>query len=203
MRVLEPEEVAPALARAAAFAQRHRIRLGIQVTPEHLHSDLMADLDARGWEEQWPTVVMTGPPGGGSLPPELAIDDHASRAWLAAWQACEGRGDVEAHANTVFALLRGRAWFARLGEAAAAIAVPGDGLLGLFCAAVAPEHRRTGLGRAIITALCGRAPEAVPYLQVEARNAPAIALYRQLGFTEAYRYRHRIAPASAPRSPEH
>jgi ribosomal protein S18 acetylase RimI-like enzyme len=71
--------------------------------------------------------------------------------------------------------------------------VPGDGLLGLFCIAVAPALRRTGLARAIITALCARAPEAVPYLQVEARNAPAIALYRQLGFTEAYRYRHRVA----------
>lgn len=196
MRALEPAEVAPALARAAAFAQRHEIRLGIQVSPEHLHSDLLAALDARGWEEQWPTVVMTGPPGGGSRLPELVIEDHASRAWLVAWRACEGRSDVEAHAKTVFALLRGRAWFARLGEAAVAIAVPSDGLLGLFCIAVAPEQRRTGLGRAIITALCGRAPEAVPYLQVEARNAPAIALYRQLGFTEAYRYRHRVAPGS-------
>lgn len=51
---------------------------------------------------------------------------------------------------------------------------------------VAPEHRRSGLGRAIV----GRAIEEARALGVEAlclsvdaQNAPALALYRALGFT--------------------
>ncbi len=32
------------------------------------------------------------------------------------------------------------------------------------------------------------------YLQVVATNAPAIALYRALGFTEVYRYHYQVAP---------
>jgi len=35
----------------------------------------------------------------------------------------------------------------------------------------------------------------VSHLQVEERNVPAVALYQRLGFREAYRYCHRIAPA--------
>jgi ribosomal protein S18 acetylase RimI-like enzyme len=196
VRPVAADQIEPALDRAAAFAHAHGIRLGVQVSPEHLHGGLLRTLQARGWEPRWPTLVMTGRPGDGAAT-ELIIDDRASPTWLAAWSACEGRADVEAHARTVFAGLRGRAWFARVGDGAVAIAVPGDDLLGLFCIAVAPERRRTGLGRAIVTALCARAPDALPYLQVEARNASAIALYQQLGFTEVYRYRHLVAPAGA------
>jgi ribosomal protein S18 acetylase RimI-like enzyme len=197
VRALQADEFAPALGRAATFARRHGIRLGIQVSPDHLHRELELHLDARGWDVQWPTVVMTAPPArAATLPTRLAIEDHASPAWLAAWSACEGRPDVAAHAQTVFAGLRGRAWFARLDAEAVAIGVPGDGLLGLFCIAVAPARRRAGLGRAIVSDLRARAPEATPYLQVESRNVPAIALYRGLGFAEVYRYRHRRAPAA-------
>jgi ribosomal protein S18 acetylase RimI-like enzyme len=68
---------------------------------------------------------------------------------------------------------------------------------GLFCIAVDPARRRRGLGATIVRALCGwaharGAREA--YLEVERRNAPAVALYRSLGFTVAYDYVHRVAP---------
>jgi ribosomal protein S18 acetylase RimI-like enzyme len=42
--------------------------------------------------------------------------------------------------------------------------------------------------------LLAGAEAEVAYLQVEESNAPAIGLYGRLGFTEAYRYCHRVAP---------
>jgi ribosomal protein S18 acetylase RimI-like enzyme len=192
-RPLRPAEIAPALDRASAFAERHGIRLGVQVSPAHLHRPLLDELDARGWGERWPTVVLARPAAQAPSADALILDDHASRKWLATWGRCETRRneDVADHARTVFALLRGRAAFARLGTDAAAIAVPGDDLLGLFCIAVAPEHRRAGLGTAITNGLLARLGHATAYLQVEERNTGAIALYERLGFREIYRYHHR------------
>lgn len=127
-------------------------------------------------------------------PPGLWLDDHASPTWLEAWSRCEPGRDVEAHARTVFARLRGRAGFARVAEQAVAIAVADDGLLGLFCVAVDPALRRTGLGTRLMRTLLARSGADRAYLQVDARNAAAIAMYAGLGFTQAYAYCHRSAP---------
>lgn len=199
-RGLSAPEIERGLRDVARFSERHGIRSGVQVSPAHLHGELLAELDRRGWQTQWPTVVMTAPPVAGATPGSsavaaLAIDDSATPEWLSTWARCEGRSaaSAAAHAETVYARLRGRAWFANLDNAAVAIAVPGDGLLGLFCIAVDPERRRTGLGTALLRALQTRAPTATAYLQVEQRNTGAIALYERLGFTRAYEYLHRTA----------
>jgi N-acetylglutamate synthase len=74
------------------------------------------------------------------------------------------------------------------------IIVEADGLVGLYCLAVAPERRREGIGTTLVRTLLGRVAADTAYLQVEARNAVAIAMYAGLGFQEAYRYCHRAAP---------
>jgi ribosomal protein S18 acetylase RimI-like enzyme len=199
-RVLHEDELGPAIERVAAFAAQHGTRTGIQVGPLALHGALDNELTRRGWSAQWPTVVLVadrlaaleGPGGAG---PSVVASDHATAAWLAAWAESEPGRDVGAHRRTVLAGLAGRASFARIGQRAVAIGVQEDGLLGLFCLAVAPGHRRAGLGTAIVRALLERSDAAHAYLQVEADNDPALALYGRLGFTESHRYRHRVAPS--------
>jgi ribosomal protein S18 acetylase RimI-like enzyme len=200
-REVSPSEIPQAIAAVEAFARRHGITPGIQVSPLSLHGRLMAELDRRGWGTRWPVLVLAAPldtaaPGAGEI--ALDVADRATPQWLAAWGRCEPGRDVEAHVDTVFARLTGRAAFARLlDDSAVGIAVESGGLVGLFCLAVAPARRRSGLGTALVRALLAESRADVAYLQVEERNAPAVGLYRRLGFGEAYRYCHRVAPAPA------
>jgi N-acetylglutamate synthase len=63
--------------------------------------------------------------------------------------------------------------------------------VGLYAIATDPARRRQGHGRALVRQLLawGRQHGATrSYLQVIATNAPAVRLYEQLGFAEAFRY---------------
>jgi len=69
------------------------------------------------------------------------------------------------------------------------------GWAGFFCMRTAPEVRRQGLARVILAAAAAGAAamgSAHCYLQVEAANQPAIALYAEAGFTRAYGYHYRV-----------
>src|SRR5205807_1138316 len=73
-----------------------------------------------------------------------------------------------------------------------------DGLLCYESVVTAPLHRRQGYSRRIIAALAAWAREegaTGACLEVEAGNAPALALYAQFGLAERYRYDYRRAPA--------
>jgi N-acetylglutamate synthase len=197
-RPLWSEEIPAALGRVEAFAARHGIPVGIQVSPLSLHGALQRELDRRGWGKRWPVLVLAARRSTDvwSCSAASAVErfDHATPEWLSTWARCEPGRDVEAHARTVFPLLAGRATFARIGELAVGLAVDHDGLVGLFCLAVDPDRRRSGLGTALVRALLAEAEANTAYLQVEESNAPGIALYSRLGFTEAYRYCHRVVP---------
>ncbi len=74
-----------------------------------------------------------------------------------------------------------------------------DGWAGLTAVEVHPGHRRQGLGVVITAASCevaGRRGISSVFLQVEADNAPAQALYKRLGFTYSHRYHYRVAPSA-------
>jgi GNAT superfamily N-acetyltransferase len=75
------------------------------------------------------------------------------------------------------------------------------GWLGVFGMATDPGLRRRGIATAVVGALARAGVEAGAtraYLQVEVDNAPALALYRRLGFAPSHRYHYRVdAPAPA------
>ncbi|MDM4720665.1 GNAT family N-acetyltransferase [Micromonospora sp. WMMA1363] len=70
--------------------------------------------------------------------------------------------------------------------------------LGLGLIEVLPGARRQGLARRVVGVLAGWGTVAGAtdaFLQVEQRNAPAVTLYRSLGFTTHHTYLTRSAPA--------
>jgi N-acetylglutamate synthase len=80
---------------------------------------------------------------------------------------------------------------------AAGLAVVEGPLVGIFALRTAPTARCAGHGRAVLDRLLGwgRAMGAeTAYLQVEADNAPALALYRAAGCRRLHGYHYRVAP---------
>ena len=73
--------------------------------------------------------------------------------------------------------------------------------VGLYDIYTAPKARNQGLSRALCADLLRRAAAEgaqTAYLQVDAANAPALAVYRKLGFEPGYSYHYRSTdPAAA------
>lgn len=81
----------------------------------------------------------------------------------------------------------------RLGDEAWGVAAYGDDWVGFRSVEVAPEHRRQGLGVAVVAALLEWGAEhgaTTAYLQVLGDNAAALALYERLGFVTHHAYRY-------------
>ena len=85
----------------------------------------------------------------------------------------------------------------RLGEHASGVAAVHGDWVGFRTISVAPQHRRRGLGLAVMAALVEWSAErgaTTAYLQVLGDNDPALALYDRLGFVEHHRYRYLARP---------
>ncbi len=81
----------------------------------------------------------------------------------------------------------------RIGDRARGVAAYSDDWVGFRGIEVSPEHRRQGLGLAVMDALLEWGAErgaTTAYLQVLGDNTPALALYEQLGFTTHHAYRY-------------
>ncbi|MFT4252568.1 MAG: GNAT family N-acetyltransferase [Caulobacter sp.] len=165
-------------------------------------SDLADRLAGRGYAIHGETLVMTGPVVGLADPDVVlsAAPDPAFEAVLVA----SAKGNLADARERLEALARipAPARFARLavdGRTAAlgACAIDG-GAVGIFGMRTDPDFRRRGLARRVLDALLAEAAglgARTAYLQVEAANAPAIALYAARGFSAAYRYRYWSRPS--------
>ncbi|MFC6343656.1 GNAT family N-acetyltransferase, partial [Nocardioides hankookensis] len=81
----------------------------------------------------------------------------------------------------------------RLGDRASGIAAYAEDWVGFRGIEVSPEHRRQGLGVAVMAALLEWGAErgaTTAYLQVLGDNVPALALYERLGFVTHHAYRY-------------
>ncbi len=186
----------------------------VRITPFSQPPGLDNALAALGWHSLDDTRVMVAP---GLLALAAQPVDPPPPGLL--WQPL----DAAAYAETV-GQLRGSPASQRLahGQRLAASPVPcqgwalrraGDGqvlacgqsaaeaeLVGLYDVFSHPPARGQGLARWLCNRLLAQAAAAgarVAYLQVEAANAPARAVYRRLGFADAYAYHYRCPLADA------
>lgn len=167
---------------------------------EGAQEELCAALEERGWRREVTAelrVAALAPVG--DLPAEVSrvrLSRAAGPEWLARYQR------VGAPGPEVTAVLRGgpSVWFATVPgepgeEAPAAIGrcVVDGRWAGFMAVEVAPEHRRRGLATAVMTALARQAADegaSAAWLQVEADNDGARALYEGMGFAVHHLYHH-------------
>ncbi|MBX3658949.1 MAG: GNAT family N-acetyltransferase [Ramlibacter sp.] len=166
--------------------------------------DLRAALRARGYVMKQPTRVMTGRVEALALPlpaAPVSLAQAPSAAWNAVFLG-EGFDPVDG-ACRVGILARARhAVFAGVQAQGQTVAV-GMGSFSRGWASVhgmrtLPAHRGGGLASAILAALREEARQrglSRMFLQVEAGNTRAVALYQRIGFAPAWVYEYWSQPA--------
>ncbi|MFE2480338.1 GNAT family N-acetyltransferase [Streptomyces sp. NPDC001194] len=164
---------------------------------------LGAELERRGWVNEVSAEVRIA-----ALAPIADVDTGAgarevrlTRAPDEEWLGMYGRVKDPEVARRV--LVAGPSvWFATLpGRAIGRLVVDGR-WAGFAAVEVDPEHRRGGLGTAVMAVLARQALEegaSAAWLQVEADNAGALALYDGLGFARHHAYHHfRLRSGAGP-----
>ena len=158
-------------------------------------ADLGRYLQNRGYSRGKETLVMTGPLSGQESCPSVCVSatlDDAFAAVLAATapDPADGAERLDALARVAEPRLFARIDLDDQAAAIGACAIEGE-WAGIFGMRTHPDFRRLGLASKTLHALLARAAQAGAaraYLQVEAKNTGAIALYRAAGFEAQYRY---------------
>jgi N-acetylglutamate synthase len=197
---LDPQDIADpsrGIGRVEALFRAARLPPVFRITPLTPPA-LEAALADRGWRAVDEQIVMQMD----LTPPLRAPQDRFPSEPESAWfdvLAAEMAAPRLADARTCISLLALPSFFPLLRQGktpscCARVTLDG-GLAGVFELATIPPARREGLARQILfesLEAAGARGARTAWLQVWAVNHAAIALYRSLGFTEAYRTRYRI-----------
>ena len=173
------------------------IELTTPGSPEDL-AKLLAERGAAEAETQFRTAPLAVLAGSTAEPARVRLSRRADAAWMSRYQRVGGDPARELAARQV---IHGgpSVWFATLdvpgyeGHAAIGRCVIDGEWAGFGAVEVVPELRRRGLASELMAVLASRAAEEGAhgaYLQVEADNSRAAALYDKLGFTTSYRYHY-------------
>ncbi|MER7704923.1 GNAT family N-acetyltransferase [Kitasatospora sp. NPDC097605] len=187
----------------------------VEVTTPGSPEPLRAELDRLG-AAYAPTLVQVAGPaplsrlGDRAGRERVRLSRTASADWMSLYRRVSGDPAVEEAARAV---VHGgpSVWFATVHDTYGC-GTEGDGTppvlaigrcvvdgpwAGFSAVEVAPWARRRGLATAVMAVLAARAAEegaTGAYLQVEAENAGAIALYAGLGFTTSHTYHYALLP---------
>ena len=191
-----------AIGETEAWYQARSLRPMFKIVDEaECPSGLIPRLESLGYRSHTPTLMMVGivdDVGDAGVLIEETVSEAFGRVFAAAGAGDPGDARERLEALERIATPRGFARIECEGVAAAigACAVEGE-WTGIFAMRTAPDHRRQGLARRVLAALLARSHQAGArraYLQVEAPNAPAIALYERAGFELAYSYSYWTRP---------
>ncbi|MFG2521609.1 GNAT family N-acetyltransferase [Streptomyces sp. NPDC048527] len=196
-----------ALARVGDWYERRGLTPYIQTATgaEGTQELLCAELDVRGWVREVSAEMWIGPlaPVADGVDPgdRVELTREPGEAWLGRYQR-KGASEVALKVLTAGPSV----WFATVpgeGEEPDAIGrcVVDGRWAGFAAVEVAPSRRRQGLASAVMTALARRALEegaSAAWLQVEADNEGARALYGRLGFAAHHAYHHYRGPDPEP-----
>ncbi|WP_432564590.1 GNAT family N-acetyltransferase [Kineococcus sp. SYSU DK003] len=165
-------------------------------------------LAARGWTVRTPTVVMTAAtddlPGASDVPLPAGLHVQTSpepdAAWLAQYHY-QGAPTVPPAGRRILVSADEQV-FVRVVDGSETVAIArgslSPGWAGVTAVETAPSHRRRGLARRVLAEIADWArSRGAPctYLQVQADNDGARALYAGQGFTVHHAYHYRVAPA--------
>jgi ribosomal protein S18 acetylase RimI-like enzyme len=191
-----------ALDAAAQWYAARGLPLRLQV-PVEARRLLDAELGERGWPAEAHTHLCVTRLDR-LLPaasPDVRVDLDAApdQDWLALYRGGAGLDEAARqllvrHDRVAFAGVRLDGRLVAVGRGAV-----DEGWVGITAVEVAAGYRRGGLARAVTVALCrwGAAQGATrSYLQVEADNSAALALYEKLGYWIHHDYHYRTAPGS-------
>ncbi len=168
---------------------------------------LCAELEARGWVREVSAelrIAALAPIGDAPDAPRVRLTREPDEAWLARYQR-KGASEVALKVLSAGPSV----WFATVpgdgaGDVPAAIGrcVVDGRWAGFAAVEVDPALRRQGLATDVMTALARRALDegaSAAWLQVEADNEGARALYDRMGFATHHAYHHYRAPDRGPR----